>query len=501
MSETTFYWHDYETYGLERWLDRPVQFAGQRTTLDFKHLGKNDVWYCDCAPDYLPNPEACLVTGLTPQAVHEKGALCEAKFAEKINKVFCEPNTVSIGYNSNAFDDEITRHLFWRNLIEPYEREFRNGCSRWDLLPVVRAVWALRPEGIVWPEVEDEQGRRVSFRLEHLSAANGLEHRHAHDAMSDVEATIGLARLIAERQPRFWQWAFENRTKEKVNAALFSGMPSVWIDSSIGQKLGYIRIVLPICLNPKYPKEAIVWDCREDPEVLRTLTPETIRHLAWEGRKVLAEDELPLALKRMKMNAAPFVCSNLKVLNAAVCERFSIDLEAVLANARKLAAICSELVGPITLSLERKDESEPHDADCALYDGLVDKSCREVLSRVRSSTPESLAELVGEGRVHFSDERLEELLWRMRARNWPQTLTETESLRWKAFCAARLKGIVAGTLSLTEYFNRIDALVEENDESLDAGRIDEAHFESRQAVLEALYNWGEYVGEFSSVEA
>ena len=83
-------------------------------------------------------------------------------------------------------------------VIDPYAREWQNGCGRWDLLDVVRAARALRPDGIEWPTHEDG---RASFKLEHLTAANGLAHEAAHDALSDVRATVALARLIRNKQP------------------------------------------------------------------------------------------------------------------------------------------------------------------------------------------------------------------------------------------------------------------------------------------------------------
>lgn len=194
MSEHSFYWHDYETFG--RWprRDRPAQFAGVRTDAELNEIGPSLMHYCQPAPDFLPDPESCLLTGILPQTCLEQG-LPEHAFAAAIERELAAPGTVGVGYNTIRFDDEVTRHLFWRNLMDPYAREWQNGCGRWDLLDVVRCTYALRPEGIEWPRHEDG---RTSFKLEHLTAANGLAHEAAHDALSDVRATIGLARLIRE---------------------------------------------------------------------------------------------------------------------------------------------------------------------------------------------------------------------------------------------------------------------------------------------------------------
>ena len=436
------------------------------------------------------------MTGITPQVAHSRGAVCEAQFARRIQTIFRTPGTVSIGYNSLRFDDEVTRFLFWRNLMDPYAREWEDGCSRWDLFPLVQAVWALRPEGIVWPKVTTPDGQsRVSFRLENLSQANHLEHTHAHDAMSDVYATVALARLIRQKNPRFWQWAFENRTKAKVRSTFAAPdgtlcRPAVWIDTRAGQERGFIRIVYPLWETER--KEIVLWDCRDNPEELLALTPEAIARRTWK-RAQIQDGETPLSLFKIRPNQFPVVCSNLNVLKRSALERFSIDLSAVERHVKWLSEHSDELAGPISLAGDKELEKGA-DADCALYDDFLKNSDKAVMQRADSLSPEALTEAIGQGRIHFEDSRITELLWRKRARNWPESLTEEERIRWKAFCAARLQGLIPGTQSLTEYMEAIDTAADTDCATLEAGQMTEARFEERQQVLDDLYNWGEFVG-------
>ena len=225
MNATTFFWHDYETFGISPRRDRPAQFAGIRTDAELNEIGAPVMQYCQPAPDYLPNPQACLLTGILPQTCLERG-LPEPDFAAAIERELAAPGTIGVGYNSIRFDDEVTRFLFWRNLIDPYAREWQNECGRWDLLDVVRCTYALRPDGIEWPT--NDEGR-VSFKLEHLSAANGLAHEAAHDALSDVRATIALARLIRARQPRLFDFCLKLRKKDAVIAEIGIGKPFLHI--------------------------------------------------------------------------------------------------------------------------------------------------------------------------------------------------------------------------------------------------------------------------------
>ena len=216
MPAHTFLWHDYETFGIRPRSDRPAQFAAIRTDADLNEIGEPMMLYCQPAPDFLPDPQSCLITGITPQTCMESG-LPEHQFAAAIEKAFSETGTIGVGYNTIGFDDEVTRFLFWRNLIDPYAREWQNECGRWDILDLVRTAHALRPEGIHWPKHEDG---RPSFKLEHLTKANGIAHESAHDALSDVRATIAIARLIRQHQPRLFDFCLSLHKKDKVHAEI-----------------------------------------------------------------------------------------------------------------------------------------------------------------------------------------------------------------------------------------------------------------------------------------
>src|SRR5580765_5602568 len=246
MADLSFYWHDYETFGRVPRRDRPSQFAGVRTDAELNEIGAPLMQYCQPAPDFLPEPEACLLTGITPQHCLAQG-VPEHRFADAIEQQLGAPGTVGVGYNSIRFDDEVTRHLFWRNLIDPYAREWQNDCGRWDLLDVVRTTWALRPEGIEWPVHDDG---KPSFKLEHLSAANGLAHAAAHDALSDVRATIALARLIKTRQPRLWEFCLKLRSKHEVVKQMGIGKPFLHISGMYGTERGCIAPVWPLAPHP-----------------------------------------------------------------------------------------------------------------------------------------------------------------------------------------------------------------------------------------------------------
>ncbi len=460
MTDTSFFWHDYETFGRVPRRDRPSQFAGVRTDADLVEIDAPAMLYCQPAPDYLPDPEACLLTGILPQTCLERG-VPEHAFAAAVLAQLGRPGTIGVGYNSIRFDDEVTRFLFWRNLIDPYAREWQDGCSRWDLLDVVRCCWALRPDGIAWP-LNDEG--RPSFRLEHLSAANGLAHEAAHDALSDVRATVALARLIKTRQPRMWDFCLRLRQKAEVvkemDAAQKQGRPFVHLSGMYGVERGFMALVWPLAPHPTNRNEVIVWDLAADPAELTTLDVAQIRLRMFSRTEDLPPGVARLPIKTVHINKSPIVIANLKTVGDAAAQRHGLDIDLALRHADIAARHAPALAGLWPAVFERPPAAGPVDVDEDLYGGFVGNDDRRALQRLRGLTPAELATR----RTGFADPRLAELLLRYRARNFPATLSEAERATWEEHRAHRLLDGAGGALTLDDFMARVDALGEDAEE-------------------------------------
>jgi exodeoxyribonuclease-1 len=428
--------------------------------------------HCKPAPDYLPDPEACLLTGILPQQALQQG-LPEHAFADMIEHELARPGTVGVGYNSIRFDDEVTRFLFWRNLMDPYAREWQNGCGRWDLLDVVRATRALRPAGIEWPTREDGA---TSFRLEELTRANGLAHASAHDALSDVRATIALARLIKQRQPRLWDFCLKLRRKEAVLDEIGVGRPFLHVSSRYPAERGCLGLVWPLAPHPLHKNEIIVWDLAEDPRQLHDLKAAEIRERMFTRSDELAEGVTRLPIKTIHINKSPIVVGNLKALTDEMAAHWGIDKTQALVHAQWAMEHGHKLAGLWPEVFERPAADGPVDVDEDLYGGFLGNDDRRTLQRLRALPP---AELAGK-HPNFADPRLDELVFRFRARNFPDTLDAEDQARWQAHCAARLHGGAGGALTLAALQDRIDTLSESADER-------------GQAILEALLDYAEAI--------
>ena len=325
----SLYWYDLETTGIDPRWDRIVQFAGLRTDLDLQPIGDELCLYVRLADDVLPDPDATLVTGITPQRANREG-VSEWQALQQIEHCLRQPGTCALGYNSLRFDDEFLRYGLYRNLLDPYAREWQQGNSRWDLLDLVRATGALRREGIVWPL--DDEGLPV-YKLEALSAANGREHGQAHDALSDVRATVALARLIKQQQPKLFDYHFGNRRKKQVRALLepIGARLCVHVTAMYPRAQYGCAPVVSVCRHPTNTNAIVVADLGRDVAPLLDWSEEQL-HDALFG----SDPERRPGLKEVRLNRCPFIAP-IDVLTSENQERLGIDLKLVRERARRLA--------------------------------------------------------------------------------------------------------------------------------------------------------------------
>lgn len=431
MANASFYWHDYETWGVNPRVDRPAQFAGIRTDENLDIIGEPLMIYARPTADFLPHPEAVLITGITPQQARAEG-VSEADFFKAIHTEFQQPNSCIVGYNNIRFDDEVTRFGFYRNFIDSYAYSWQNGNSRWDVLDLMRLAHALRPEGIHWPQREDGV---ASFKLTDLTAANDIEQMGAHDALVDVKATIAVAKLVKQAQPKLFGFFFTLRNKKRVAELLNLSNHEIILHVSgmFPADQGCLAPIIPLLAHPNNANEIICYNLRVSPEALLQLSAEQIQIKLYAKTLDLAEGEQRIPLKGVHLNKSPALAP-VSTLTAEQAEKWQIDWDEIKRHRDQL------LADPKLLSRLREVYSvervfEKADADSALYDGFIGSDDRLRCNQLLAASPEQLAEWPENS---FHDQRLKTLLFRYRARNFPQTLTEDESLRWQRFCHGRL---------------------------------------------------------------
>ena len=413
--QQTFFFYDLETSGLNPREDRPMQFAGIRTDLNLKQIGDPINMLVKLSEDTLPSPHAIMVTKITPQSTLTDG-FTEAEFCKYVMDEIFTPGTIAVGYNSVRFDDEFMRHTFWRNFYDPYEWQWAEGRSKWDLLDVVRMTRALRPEGINWPFTEDG---KATNRLELITKENNISHEHAHDALSDVEALISVTRLIKEKQPQLYDWLFKMRDKKAVQKLINLEKPTPFVYSSGRYSSEFEKTTVAYPIAPAKNGNVLVFDLRQNLDEL----------LAQEEPKFFP------TVKELKYNHCPAVAPLGVLGHGNGWNKIKLDQATVDKNLKALQAH-PDFIERMRTENENRDDFPPAiDSESALYDGFLDNSDKTRCAAVRRATIDELADF----HPDFHDSRLPELLLHYKARNFEKSLSESEHKKWEKYRIARIK--------------------------------------------------------------
>ncbi|KAF1713359.1 exodeoxyribonuclease I [Pseudoxanthomonas sangjuensis] len=470
----SFLFYDLETFGQDPRKTRIAQFAALRTDAELNPVEEPVSFFVKPADDLLPSPVATLITGIAPQQALREG-MAEAEAFARIAEEMSRPETCALGWNTLRFDDEFVRHGLFRNFFDPYEREWRGGNSRWDLLDVARLFNALRPEGIVWPRRED--GKGTSFKLEHLAAANDVREGDAHEALSDVRATAGIARLMRVAQPRLWDYALQLRDKRFAARLLDATalQPVLHVSQRYPASRFCAAPVLPLARHPRIDTRVVVFALEGAAAALLGLDAQEIADRLYTPAADLPAGVQRVPLKEVHLNRCPALVA-WNHLRDEDFSRLGIDRAAIEAAAAALRPHAAMLAEKVRQVYAVGAEYAKPDADASLYDGFIGDGDKRKLAEVRSTPPEHL----GDREFGFRDPRLPELLFRYRARNWPETLDTGGRARWDEYRRLRLltdSGL--SEVTLPRYFEQIAAL-----------RGAHAGDGGKQVLLDQLEAWG-----------
>lgn len=477
----SFFFYDLETTSVNPVTGRIMQFAGQRTDTELNPIGEPVNLLVKLAGDVLPDPEAIMITGITPQSTMLEG-LTEAEFLKYFWEEVVVPETCFLGYNTIRFDDKFIQQLHYRNMYDPYEWQWQNSCGRWDLLDVVRMTRALRPEGIIWPFTDEG---RPTNRLELLTIANDLVHEQAHDALSDVYATIAITKLIKDQQPDLFKYLHEHHTKQQVAALIDSKQPFVYSSGRYPSENLQTTIAIRLIKTPR--GEAQVYDLRHDPRPFMKMSPEELVE-AWRYKKDRPDDFVRLPVKTLRYNHCPAIAPLGVIKDAATQERINLTLETVNQHLAYLKAGLQDFAITIAKAVELMDierereypqptQATSENVDTMMYAGeFYSGQDKQTMGAVRAAVPANITNAA----KPFRDQRLQQLVPLYKARNFPQALTDDERAAWEAHVTKRL--FEGGQNSqLAKYFAKLQELA--------AGEL----HSQKEYIIEELQLYGESI--------
>lgn len=400
--------------------------------MDLTPIGEPYNMLVALSDDTLPNPDALMVTGITPQKTVDEG-YSEAQFARILNDEIFTPDTIVVGFNNIRFDDEFIRHLLWRNFYDPYEWCWKDGRSRWDMLDVVRMTRALRPEGISWPL--DDAGEPTN-RLELITRENGIAHKNAHDAMSDVDALIDVTKLIRDKQPQLFEYLLKMRDKKEVVKLVNVDDKKPFVYSSGRYDKEFAKTTAAFPLATGRNGNVVVYDLRYDPTPFIDLSESELAHkvyASWQERQ--AEDFVKLPAKELQPNRCPAVAPLGVLAHGGGWAKISLDAETI-AKHQKILLAHPEFAEKLRTIFENKPEfTRSPDPEAQLYDGFLNDRDRLRAEAVRNASERELDDF----HPNFADERLPGLLLHYKARNFPKTLSSDERAMWQTWRAAHVQ--------------------------------------------------------------
>ena len=499
----TFFFYDLETSGINPREDRIMQFAGQRTDLEFNPIGDPVNLFVRLDEDTLPSPYAIVTTNITPNDTRMDG-LSEPELCKILQEEIFTPNTIICGFNSVRFDDEFIRYLFWRNFYDPYTWQYLDGRSKFDILDVVRMVRALRPEGINWPVAEDSKTgeKKPTNRLELLTALNGITHEHAHDALSDIYATIAVAKIIHEKQPKLLDFLLKLRDKKQLlrfldatNLSVDSATPFVYTSGHYSSKTNHTTVAIPIA--PGKNQNIIVFDLRYNVEDIlqaeKEFKPE--EKVSRAGKKYQTWFDFSKYVKELTPSKCPAVAP-LSVLDVESTEsslngieefpagttgwqKIKLEKSQIEQNLKTLQDHPEFIERMRELFTRERNFDKLEEAEARLYDGSLNNEDRKQASVVPNLRANELADF----HPIFQDERLDSLLLNYKGRNFPNALSQDETAKFEKYRAAR---IARQTPSFIQAMNDLLKHYQTTGETADGRKI-------LDSTLEDLKMWFELV--------
>ena len=459
-------WYDYETSGRDAAVDRPVQLGWQVTDPGMEPVADAESLLVRLPDDVLPSPGAMLVHQILPD-VHQRDGISEAELAKHLEQLIA-PRTLVAGYNSRGFDDKFTQHIFYRCLRDPYAWQYADGRGRFDLYPVVLTYFVLAPESIRWPEDHDGRPR---FKLDRIGPLNQLDQglKRAHDASSDAAVTARLARQLALHDPDLFATCLKRIDKHFVTDQIRADGRSegfLEVTSFAGWDQGFVRdLWIPFRLSER-SNDYVAFDLNYDPQQVMTNLIGLVERYSID-RSELRKQVRAMGIHTIRINAQPmlFRRATLEPHIKSRLEAFGRDevrqnqhLD-VWQHIQESPAF-KQLYQLAVQVLVETEQALPDDVDFGLYAGkFLSTHDKDLLASLPLMDPEALSQWT----QSFDDPRYDTLLFRYRARNFPQSLTQSEWKLWQKTRREKLMGVHSTKTQASRVQDELVAITQRTD--------------------------------------
>jgi len=414
-----YIFYDTETTGLSSYFDQILQFAAILTDANFNEIDRYEI-RCRLQPHILANPGAMHVTKISAAELTNPNLPTHYEMMKDIRKTLLSwQPAIILGQNTLKFDEPMLRSGFYQSLLPPYLTN-TNGNLRMDSLPILQAISLLEPTVVNFPL--NAKGNK-SFKLDRIAPANGFDHQNAHEAMSDVEATIFMCRLVKNNAPEIWDNFCSNADKFRVLEFTKGKHPYALIRSFFGKVS--VSPVATIDINPDNRNEIIVLNLLNCPVELSSLSDDEIRsRMARSPKPILT----------IRANAMPSVWSFVNFPELA--DYTKQDVQTLHSRAISLNELKGLKARLKDLYLDNKTTFEVSQfVEQKIYDGFPSRRDENLMSDFHKLNWEDRWSVV----QSFKDVRYIELGERLIYFHSPKSIPEARQKFWKHEIESKLQ--------------------------------------------------------------
>ncbi len=277
MTNLVFY--DFETCSSNVSYGQIIQAAAVLVNDNFQELDRYE-GRCKLSPGIIPEAMALIVNKTTPKILKETNLSHYKMIRQMMEKFNQWKNSIFIGYNSINFDEEFLRRTLFKNLDYPY-LTVTNGNERADLFSLTRAAYLYYP-GCIKTEISDKNN--PVFKLDKLAPINGIQHNDAHSAISDVLATVEIAKLLSKSAPNVWKASLMTTNKDKTLKIIKNELTFCTDFFYYGKSIPFVLTY--VCEHPQwgYP---MCFDLKSDPKNYFSLSLKDLRKELKKTPKVI----------------------------------------------------------------------------------------------------------------------------------------------------------------------------------------------------------------------
>jgi len=410
-----YVFYDFETGGLSDAFDSIIQAAAILTDQDFNIIDSFDMRGRMKKEYPVPHPKALLINGTSVDLLKNHENSNFALISKMQQKFLSWGETTYIGYNSIGFDERFLRQSLYQNALPPYLTN-TNGNKRADALKIIHSAAAVAPNSFVRP-LNDDNGK-ITFKLDRFAPANGIDHSNAHDALSDVEATIGVCKLVKERCPDVWAAAMQTTSKQDVYK--FINEDRIFCASRYFRGKEYTNGLAYLAVDPTYQNHVYCFDLKTDPDLIFDLDRSDLKKL-FKGKKkcfqLVKANEQPILLdEKYLMQSEEFSNDDLKILQERMLK---------IRNNKEFTEKFTNLLIDMSEEKTFADDQTEKTVEQRIFDGFPDNKDNYLMQDFHAAEWEKRYDIA----LKIMDSRIQEFAKRVIYNENPDFLPKNELLK------------------------------------------------------------------------